>query len=105
MPNEEHVCADIKIKGTKGTKAMQFCKKILSDKRFSPCRNVMDTSLLLDTCRWDYCACKDSDPTNCACNTLNVYIRECSHKGITNVANWRDENTCRKITIIILLSR
>lgn len=40
VPSEEHVCVDAKVKGTKGTRAMQFCKKILSDKRFAPCRSV-----------------------------------------------------------------
>lgn len=56
----------------------------------------MDTSVLLDSCRWDFCNCKEANPTVCACNTLNVYVRECAHKGIKALVNWRDEDTCRK---------
>lgn len=63
----------------------------------------MDVSLLLDACRWDYCACESSDPKDCACETLNMYVRECAHKGITGLAEWRDEQTCRKCYIVRFL--
>lgn len=104
IPSEEHACGNTNIPGSKGAKALDFCKKILADKRFAPCHSTMDISVLLDACRWDYCNCEYEDPTECACETLNVYVRECSHKGVSNLATWRDENTCREYCDKLILT-
>lgn len=92
IPTEEHVCPETEVKGTKAAK---FCKKLVSDPRFAPCHGVMDVTILEDACRWDFCSCRKEDPAECACETLNVYVRECLHKGVRSLTNWRDENTCR----------
>lgn len=84
------------IEGSKAHNAAKFCKKLLTDPRFVPCHSVMDVTVLEDACRWDYCSCSKGDPTECACETMNVYVRECLHKGVKALANWRDEQTCRK---------
>ncbi|EFA10333.2 hemocytin [Tribolium castaneum] len=89
LPSEEHAC----VEDSKGHQATSFCQKLLNDQRFAPCHDVMDVNLLLDACRWDFCGCK-TDPSVCACETMNVYVRACAYKGVTNLAAWRDENTC-----------
>jgi von Willebrand factor len=94
LPLEEHACLDDEIDGSKNHEAMVFCKKLLNDQRFAPCHQVIDVSLLLDACRWDYCYCKNREPSVCACETMNVYVRACSYKGVKNLAAWRDEKTC-----------
>ena len=91
---EDHVCQESTVEGSRKDEAIKFCNRILLDKRFSSCREVMDTSLLLDACRWDYCSCKNLNPEECACDTLNIYTRECFHKGVKSLTNWRDEDTC-----------
>lgn len=47
-------------------------------------------------CFWDYCTCNDLDRRMCACNTMNVYVRQCAHKDIVPLAGWRNEDLCRK---------
>lgn len=63
----------------------------------------MDIRLLMDACLWDYCSCKYSNPERCACETLNVYVRECTHKGITSLTKWRDNQVCRMLLIFFLV--
>lgn len=99
IPSEEEVCED-GIKGSKGQKATAFCKKLLSDKKFAACHEIMSISVLMDACRSDYCTCTKMNPKECACETLNMYVRECGHKGVTNLANWRDDKTCRKLLLL-----
>ncbi|XP_025836285.1 hemocytin [Agrilus planipennis] len=93
IPKEEHACQDNNDKNSEGHKAMDFCQKLLSDNRFKVCHSVMDVFMLLDACRWDYCNCEDF-PEKCACQTLNVYVRECAHKGVTTLTKWRDQEFC-----------
>lgn len=56
----------------------------------------MDVNILLDACQGDYCSCELEDPSHCACETISVYAKECLHKGVTEVAHWREEDVCRK---------
>lgn len=92
-PTEEYACQD-NSKGGKGHQANKFCKKLLADQRFSVCQNTLDIYSLLDACKWDYCNCNAKDPSKCACETLDVYVRDCTYRGVKNLANWRDEQTC-----------
>lgn len=94
-PTEQHACANApnKIK-----MADEFCSKILYDKRFLACQKVVDVNLLLDTCKADYCTCTKTNPNECACDALNIYIRTCAYKGVKNLVSWRDEKICRKLT-------
>lgn len=96
LATEELVCPDSEGKQLLSKNASLFCKTVLEDKRFAECHKVMDTLMLEDTCRSDYCSCDKADPSECACNTINVYVKQCLHKGIKSVAKWRDENLCRK---------
>lgn len=74
---------------------VEFCKKLLLDERFSACHKVVDVMLLLDACKWDYCSCNATDPSKCVCDTVDVYVQSCAFYGVKNLANWRDEKTCR----------
>ncbi|XP_041977645.1 hemocytin isoform X2 [Aricia agestis] len=76
-------------------KALQFCTSIFTKDKFRRCAKVMDVSQLLETCQWDYCACVSSlSPEECACRTVSVYATECRRHGATEMANWRDADTC-----------
>lgn len=56
---------------------------------------MLDTSILLETCRWDYCSCQNYDnPSECACESMNVYVESCALKGVRSLAAWRDDRTC-----------
>uniref|UniRef100_A0AAR5QHC1 Hemocytin n=1 Tax=Dendroctonus ponderosae TaxID=77166 RepID=A0AAR5QHC1_DENPD len=88
-PREEHACS-----GYLEQEAADFCGKILSDPRFAACLKSMDLTGLLDSCKWDYCSCKESDKSTCTCETLEVYVKDCSHKGVKTIVQWRDEKTC-----------
>ncbi|XP_017781781.1 PREDICTED: hemocytin [Nicrophorus vespilloides] len=93
-PTEEHVCQGSGIFGSQSHRATEFCKKLLSDARFARCHAVLDTTVLLDACRWDYCSCESSDPEECACETVNVFVRACAYNGVNDLGIWRDEKTC-----------
>ncbi|KAF2902046.1 hypothetical protein ILUMI_04145 [Ignelater luminosus] len=101
-PTDEHSCTDTKVRGSKGHNAVEFCNQVLYDRRFTLCHMIMDIKLLMDACLWDYCSCKYNNPERCACETLNVYVRECTHKGITSLAKWRDDKVCRMLLIFFL---
>lgn len=77
--------------------AIQFCTKLFFDYRFKACSNTISVSELQIACLWDYCSCMDYDRRKCACNTMNVYIRQCAHKKIISVSGWRNNDTCRKL--------
>ncbi|KAJ3643777.1 hypothetical protein Zmor_026489 [Zophobas morio] len=94
VPSEQHACLDDGVEGSRSHEATVFCKILLNDQRFAPCHQVIDITLLMEACRWDYCSCKNPDPSVCACETLNVYVRACSYKGVKNLATWRDAQTC-----------
>lgn len=99
-PSDSNICSASSVSKTTVERARSFCTQLLADKKFSVCQNVMDISVLLDACQWDYCACsKDgtAEPSECACQTMNMYVRECRQKGIKEVGliKWRDEEICR----------
>ncbi|XP_059045233.1 hemocytin [Achroia grisella] len=76
-------------------KALQFCTKVFSKEKFRKCSKVMDISMLLETCQWDYCACISSlSPEECACSTVSVYAKECLRHGVEGMKSWRDPDTC-----------
>ncbi|CAK1581500.1 unnamed protein product [Parnassius mnemosyne] len=92
-PIENSACTSINDADMK--KAMQFCTKIFSKDKFRKCSKVMDVSLLLEACQWDYCACTTSlSPEECACKTVSVYAKECLRHGVNEMKDWRDADTC-----------
>ncbi|KAL0131073.1 hypothetical protein PUN28_002574 [Cardiocondyla obscurior] len=74
--------------------AFQFCNKLLSNDKFKVCSDTVNFSELTDACLWDYCACKHDDKRKCACSTMDVYVRQCAHKGIVRLNAWRNDDTC-----------
>nr|XP_053625822.1 hemocytin isoform X2 [Plodia interpunctella] len=92
-PTEVNACSSKSDADMK--KALQFCTKIFSKDKFRKCSKVMDVSMLLETCQWDYCACATSlSPEECACRTVSVYAKECLRHGVEEMKAWRDEDTC-----------
>ncbi|KAL6266408.1 hypothetical protein P5V15_003260 [Pogonomyrmex californicus] len=90
--NVQHAC---KSKEELSREAFQFCFKLLSNRKFEACTDTINLSELInEACSWDYCACKHNDRRKCACDTMDVYIRQCAHKGITRLAAWRSDDTC-----------
>ncbi|CAH0555065.1 unnamed protein product [Brassicogethes aeneus] len=96
-PTETHGCKNMGLSSTMEFKANEFCKKLFFDTRFDECNNVVDTESILNACTWDYCSCQKTDKTECACESLSMYIRDCSLKGIKGLAKWRDEKLCRRV--------
>lgn len=92
-PSVQHAC---KLKDEFASDAFQFCVKLLSNHKFKTCAETINLSELTDSCLWDYCACKHDDRRKCACDTMNVYVRQCAQKGITRLTGWRTDDTCRK---------
>ncbi|KAG6461849.1 hypothetical protein O3G_MSEX012891 [Manduca sexta] len=92
-PTETSACASKSDDDMK--RAMQFCTKIFTKEKFRKCSKVMDVSMLLEACQWDYCACTTSlSPEECACSTVSVYAKECLRHGVEEMKNWRDADTC-----------
>lgn len=93
-PNTQHAC---KSRDEFTPDASQFCTKLLSNHKFKACADTIDLSELIDACSWDYCACEHDDRRKCACNTMDIYVRQCAHKGIARSTAWRNEDTCREL--------
>lgn len=93
-PSVQHACES---REEFARDAFQFCNKLLSNHKFKACADTINLSELTDACLWDYCACKYDDRRKCACNTMDVYIRQCAHKGITQLTAWRNDDTCREL--------
>jgi len=92
-PNAQHAC-ELKDKFVQD--ASVFCTKLLSNYKFKACANTINLPEVIEACLWDYCACEYDDKRKCACNTMEVYIRQCIHKGIAQSIAWRSNDTCRK---------
>lgn len=89
-PSDVHACSRDQEKD-----ASDFCNKLLKDKRFSACHNVVDVVTILNACKWDYCACGQDASSKCACQTVEMYVRECRQRGVV-IREWRDDRTCRE---------
>ncbi|XP_066254573.1 hemocytin [Euwallacea similis] len=74
--------------------AGDFCAKLFSEFKFRPCTQVVDAISLLESCKSDYCSCKSQDKSVCVCDTFEVYVKDCQHKGVKGVTGWRSENLC-----------
>ncbi|XP_053978189.1 hemocytin [Hylaeus volcanicus] len=90
-PNIRHSCESNPFLATE---AIHFCMKLLSDRRFLACANTISIPELQAACLWDYCSCMHDDKRKCACDTMNVYVRQCAHKKVVSLAHWRNNDTC-----------
>lgn len=93
-PSTKHSCES---NPSVSREAIEFCTNLLSDHRFKACANTVSVSELQIACLWDYCSCIDTDRRKCACDTMNVYVRQCAHKKIVSLSGWRNFDTCRKL--------
>lgn len=92
-PDTRHSCKSNPIVAAE---AIGFCAELLSDYRFHACADTIRVPDLQTACLWDYCACTHEDRRRCACETMNVYVRQCAHKKVVSLAGWRNNDTCRK---------
>lgn len=92
-PNEKPGCV---LQPARAPLAKKYCQQLLTDKKFVECKTKVDVKAILEACEWDYCACGEDDGMKCACNTIDMFVRECRHKGVKLPHNWRDGKTCRK---------
>lgn len=92
-PNTKHGCESSPERATEAT---EVCRKLLKGKKFANCLGVVDIEPIFEACRWDYCSCSQKNGAQCACQTVDMYVRECKNKGIKLPSDWRDEQTCRK---------
>ncbi|EFN85665.1 Hemocytin [Harpegnathos saltator] len=87
----QHAC---EVKNEFAQDALNFCTELLFNRKFKPCAHTIKISKLIEACVWDYCACRDSDRRKCSCNTMDVYMRQCIHKGVVVSTAWRNNDTC-----------
>ncbi|KZC09215.1 Hemocytin [Dufourea novaeangliae] len=90
-PNTKHSCDSNPFISSE---AVDFCTDLLSDHRFQACANTISLTELGRSCLWDYCACMNDDRRKCACDTMNVYVRQCAHKKVVSSLGWRNNQTC-----------
>nr|XP_034190302.1 hemocytin [Osmia lignaria] len=90
-PDTRHACESDPVNTRE---AILFCTKLLSDRRFQACSSTISISELQKACLWDFCACTRGDRRECACDTMNVYVRQCAHKKIASLSGWRNDDTC-----------
>ncbi|XP_070162344.1 hemocytin isoform X2 [Polyergus mexicanus] len=90
-PSTRHACES---RDKFARDAFEFCTELLSNHKFKTCSNTINFSELIEACLWDYCACEYDDRRKCACDTMDVYIRQCAHKGIARLTPWRSNDTC-----------
>lgn len=76
--------------------ATSHCQHILSDERFKKCSLVMNVTELQESCVKDFCECEDKDRKKCACQSVEIMVRECREKKVDALKEWRDEEMCRK---------
>ncbi|CAH2325423.1 mucin-5AC-like, partial [Pelobates cultripes] len=71
------------------------CKNLLQSPQLKACTDHFDTSVFLEICIKDTCACKASTHHGefCLCATVSEYVRQCIiAKGTPD--NWRGSNIC-----------
>ncbi|XP_026826604.1 hemocytin isoform X2 [Ooceraea biroi] len=90
-PNTQHACES---RDEFAQDAFKFCTKLLSSYKFKTCAQTINLDEVITACLWDYCACEYDDKRKCACDTVDVYIRQCAYKGIAQSTAWRSNDTC-----------
>lgn len=69
--------------------AEEACSVILSDV-FSACHFLLNPAPFQRICRYDVCACEDSE--ECLCNALSAYAAACAARGV--LLSWRSHSLC-----------
>ena len=75
---------------------IQFQKTQIADKKcgklkshpFTQCHHVVSPDHYIYACKYDVCGCIDG--SNCLCNAIAAYTKECSEHGV--VIEWRTES-------------
>ncbi|XP_034943572.1 hemocytin, partial [Chelonus insularis] len=76
------------------TEAKHFCTKLFLDQRFQVCSKSISSMPFYHTCELDFCHCKENDKKKCACETMNIYVRQCFHDQLIQSIDWRFDNLC-----------
>ncbi|KAF5276278.1 hypothetical protein FQA39_LY06627 [Lamprigera yunnana] len=90
----DNECGNDTFRTSKELKATTFCKSVLNDSGFAPCKEVLNIEHLLESCILSYCSCTNENPKDCLCDTFTMYARECASKGVADLKKWRDAYTC-----------
>ncbi|TNN00902.1 hypothetical protein fugu_012148, partial [Takifugu bimaculatus] len=69
--------------------AEEACSVILSDE-FSACHFLLNPGPFQRICRYDVCACVDSE--ECLCTALSAYAAACAARGV--LLSWRSHSLC-----------
>ncbi|XP_042351593.1 von Willebrand factor [Plectropomus leopardus] len=69
--------------------AEEACSVIMSDV-FSACHYLVNPGPFQRFCRYDVCACTDSE--ECLCSALSAYAAACTARGV--LLNWRSPSLC-----------
>ncbi|XP_044006095.1 hemocytin [Aphidius gifuensis] len=91
---DDNLASNHKFKSDITEESIKFCDNLFADLRFKGCSKTLDLAALQSTCQLDYCNCHEVDKRKCACETMNVYVRQCYHDGLTKTLSWRHQNLC-----------
>ncbi|XP_027128551.1 von Willebrand factor [Larimichthys crocea] len=69
--------------------AEEACSVMMSDV-FTPCHFLVNPAPFQRFCRYDVCACEDSE--ECLCSALSAYSAACTARGV--LLNWRSPSLC-----------
>ena len=68
--------------------------RVLREGVFSVCSKVVDPTLYIENCEFDYCCCTETDREDCYCDNLATYAAACADAGVV-LSTWRNF-FCRK---------
>ncbi|XP_044005452.1 mucin-2-like [Aphidius gifuensis] len=91
---DDNLASNHKFKSDITEESIKFCDSLFADLRFKGCSKTLDLAALQSTCQLDYCNCHEVDKRKCACETMNVYVRQCYHDRLTKTLSWRHQNLC-----------
>ena len=67
----------------------------LRQQPFTPCNSVVDPSVFIANCEFDYCCCNETEREDCYCDALSSYASACADAGVSR-SIWRSHDLCRK---------
>lgn len=70
------------------------CEQLLSNGKFADCMKVFNKASVMESCISDYCFCSKSERSQCACDGLSVFAKDCQYRGIKLDQEWRDTEIC-----------
>ncbi|KAM6980525.1 mucin-5AC-like [Aplochiton taeniatus] len=92
-PTEQ--CVEPQQTSTENCGNKSVCDELFLNSAFSDCADRLDMASFTKVCMADLCHCGATTNSNCLCNTLAEYSRQCVHAG-GQPKQWRSATFCAK---------